>query len=283
MYNCIYEKLEVTKMRMILSKWKIKTLVLICGFFVYFIYKTATIDDIYLLGFGTDRKPVILKSFTDADKNGSEDAVIENIEKQIKGTIHGGFEYKSNWSNTLTDSTRGQFSVIDRYMKLKEYGYFLQIGTEGVSTQSLSLQLEKSRGWSGLVIEPRQERYEALRTEKRNSQFLQACITNGTSIWPNSKESRQVPCYHLQHILQAVHRSSIDLLLLDVDGNELIVLQSFPFEDIDVGIVCIEVDGVNINALDIVEHLRREGFKTAHIMTNHIFMRTDIISIKEKT
>ena len=52
----------------------------------------------------------------------------------------------------------------------------MEIGTDGNQPDSLTYLLEKSRGWTGLVIEPDSEKFESLMRLKRNSEFLQACL-----------------------------------------------------------------------------------------------------------
>ena len=50
----------------------------------------------------------------------------------------------------------------------------------------------------------------------------------------------QVQCFPLYSILLAINRTKIDYLSLDVEGDELYILQTIPFEKVDITMISAE-------------------------------------------
>ncbi|XP_060600595.1 uncharacterized protein LOC132753995 [Ruditapes philippinarum] len=204
----------------------------------------------------------------------------DEIRKRITDSRAGNFTYDSRGHNDVFDTSRGQFRVIDRYLNKKEHGFFVEIGTDGVRPDSLTYLLEKSRGWTGLVVEHDHKKLESLMNMRRNSKFLQACIHASTGNWPLNNIT-EGSCFTLSDILTSLKRNSIDLLVLDVTGQEMQLLTSFPFQDVDVSMINIEVHGTNQYLKDVVKSLTSR-FISVQLMTNHIYGKTDIVFVNKK-
>ena len=71
-------------------------------------------------------------------------------------------------------------------------------------------------------------------------------------------------------------RKSIDLLVLDVAGKEMQILTSFPFKEVDVSMINIEVHGTTRYMGDIIINLKSQ-FQSVQLMSNHIYGKNDLI------
>lgn len=57
---------------------------------------------------------------------------------------------------------------------------------------------------------------------------------------PSKRKAKIVPCFPLETILLALNRTQIDYLSLDVEGVELEVLKTIPFDRIDIEVMTVE-------------------------------------------
>ncbi|KAL3870227.1 hypothetical protein ACJMK2_038304 [Sinanodonta woodiana] len=194
--------------------------------------------------------------------------------------------------NSITlDYSCGQSSYIDRFLNSKDNGFFVEAGTWLGEYASKSLFFEKSRGWSGLLIEPNPENFLQLKKLNRKAFHIRACLSthpfpvllklNSASDMSRIIERREdeewvqehnfenkpyyeVPCFPLYSIMLAMNRSSIDYFGLDVEGNELLVLQTIPFNDLDIKSLSAEClnrnDSGRENAVAVRTYLESRGF-----------------------
>ena len=55
-----------------------------------------------------------------------------------------------------------------------------------------------------------------------------------------SKVKRRVPCFPLESFLLALNRTKVDFFSLDVEGLELKMLETIPFDQIDISVLTVE-------------------------------------------
>ena len=124
-------------------------------------------------------------------------------------------------------------------------------------TRSNTLELERKHGWEGVLIEADKTSLAALKAKQRKAWILPNCIStqNHTIVVefanrghvgkildtkpeldPASSNEHQtdVVCLPLYSIVHALGRNSIDFFSLDVEGYELEVLKTIPFEQLDI-------------------------------------------------
>lgn len=275
-------------MRHCLAKWRRRrtflTFLCVSGLYMYFLtYQSISslFSNKEVKGSVIHYVPAHINKTVKVLLETADRAILEDIDRRIAEPIDGLDLQTAQQNGTVFDSSRGQFSVVDKYFSEKKNGYFLEVGTDGISGQSLTFLLEKARGWTGLVIEPYITQYQALRTMRRSSKFLQACIKNGTSSWPFDGVPN-TPCYEVKHIVQALRRDRIDLLVLNLHGGEHFILETFPFKQIEVYMITIEIVSVSVDYGPFVLQLRTKGYRCVQVMTNHIFKKTDLIFVKEE-
>ena len=77
---------------------------------------------------------------------------------------------------------------------------------------------------------------------------------------PGDMRSRyQLQCYPLYDLLLALHNPRVDFLSLDIEGAELAVLRTIPWDKVNIELVMIE-----INHSDKLE-IQKEGIRTQYI------------------
>ncbi|KAK3607213.1 hypothetical protein CHS0354_031711 [Potamilus streckersoni] len=103
-----------------------------------------------------------------------------------------------------------------------------------------------------------------------------------------NKPYYEVPCFPLYSIMLAMNRSSIDYFGLDVEGNELLVLQTIPFDDLDIKGLTAECLNMNdrgsVNAIEIRTYLERNGFICNGVIEKsqtHGCFAEDLVFLKE--
>jgi Methyltransferase FkbM domain len=116
---------------------------------------------------------------------------------------------------------------------------------------SVTLPLERKLNWSGLLIEAEPNYFDMTVKTRRNTTFIPACLSLTTrpklSAFNVGKKMQgkivdgldvpgtvNVQCLPIYSILLAVNRTTVDVFSLDIEGNELDVLQSIPFDKVDI-------------------------------------------------
>lgn len=155
---------------------------------------------------------------------------------------------------------------------------FIECGANDGAFLSNTLWLETANNWTGLLIEAEPTNFKSLLQRKRNAWLLPACLSphkhaslviilnkkfNETVVinkayyksqvsmeqagaWAKIKanasttETNTVHCMPLLSILLALDQP-IDYFSLDIEGHELAVLQTLPFDKIDVKVICISI------------------------------------------
>jgi len=167
-------------------------------------------------------------------------------------------------------SQHGQDRKVDEILKNKQKGIFVDIGGYDGIDGSNTLFFEQFRNWSGILIEPSHKQITiakeirkcpclqfAVDKEDGHTDFLE--VTSGYTqmsgfihSYSESQLSlvRSNPIHEeiihrmerrkISSILDEYKLKHIDFISLDVEGNELNILESFPFGRIDVAIWAIE-------------------------------------------
>ena len=76
--------------------------------------------------------------------------------------------------------------------------------------------------------------------------------------------------------------TKIDILDFDVEHKETAFLNIFPFDKFEVGVVTVEMHGKFADPAAIMDIMRRRGFKSLKLISNHVVERTDIVFMNNK-
>lgn len=124
----------------------------------------------------------------------------------------------------------------------KEKGFYIESGANHWSDLSNTLLFDKCLGWSGLCIEP-QSAYHAGFEANRSCELIKHCISDkpmnvtigsGAKASVNSKSGESVSCINLAQLLLKKKRQTVDLWILDIEGSEMPVIRTFPWQTLDV-------------------------------------------------
>lgn len=169
--------------------------------------------------------------------------------------------------NVYTSENQQTEKVIDRLLKGKRNGFFVECGAYDGQYVSNSLFFERFRNWSGILVEAQPEAFERLKQVNRRSYSINTCLSihNHTnrvtflSAGPQGGIYNQVPeivkpllqkrgrytkvevqCFTIYSILLSINVLHIDYFSLDVEGAETKILKTIPFDKVYIYIFTIE-------------------------------------------
>ncbi|XP_013402279.1 uncharacterized protein LOC106167928 [Lingula anatina] len=156
----------------------------------------------------------------------------------------------------------GQSKAIDKLLKQRKNGFFVEAGAADGERLSNSLFFERFRNWTGVLVEANPWDFDKLTKKHRKSNIINACLSpiphparmefnyanrlGGISElghkFPDSRGKGKglVQCFPIHSILAALGVSHVDYFSLDVEGVEEEVLQTFPWKDIMVDVWTVE-------------------------------------------
>lgn len=161
----------------------------------------------------------------------------------------------------------GQDEVVMALLNRKRNGYFIDLAANHAKALSNTFQLEKQLDWNGLCIEPNERYWES--HKERRCRLISAVVSGKAMEYVQfrmhdgmkgpsggivgndfdhkpgalrqgfaSKPFFTVTIFEIFQRFQVPN--VIDYFSLDVEGAELVVMQSFPFEDYKIRILTIE-------------------------------------------
>lgn len=143
----------------------------------------------------------------------------------------------------------GQEVWVRSQLNDKRNGFFLDIGAYDGVESSNTFFLEKELGWNGICIESNPNYFNVLKSTRSCKLVNVACmpykghcVFNGINTYPVASQGpNTVECDLLESILLSSNApSSIDYASFDIEGHELSVLESFPFDKYDIRLMTIE-------------------------------------------
>ncbi|ELT88811.1 hypothetical protein CAPTEDRAFT_205199 [Capitella teleta] len=205
-------------------------------------------------------------------KHGGIDSEDPKLLGYIRRHIHGPSQRELN----ITDQYRNDFSQIEQSVFVdfalgyRKGGFFVDCGAGDGELFSNTLFFERDREWSGLLIEPNADDFSTLLHKRRKAFSLNACVSPSkhSSVEVFRKASgfisglrgyvdelhsgidfagnwwyqgeTTVQCYPLYSILLALDRDHIDYLSLDVEGPEVEILDTIPFDKLRIDVITVE-------------------------------------------
>ncbi|XP_014239585.1 uncharacterized protein LOC106661002 [Cimex lectularius] len=137
-------------------------------------------------------------------------------------------------------------------------GVFIEIGAGNGQRRSRTAWLEAAKNWSGLLIEADPLLKEFLSWSGRKADIYPTCVGlgkysyTGAFGWLPNYQSRlldeewailetieDVCCYPLYTYILAAKYRHIDLISLDINGNEIKVLKTIPWKKISINIILV--------------------------------------------
>jgi len=199
-----------------------------------------------------------------------------------------------------------QAAEVDDLFKKKTNGFFIEAGAFNGEYLSNTLFLETERNWTGLLVEPNKDAYQGLLRKQRKAWSINCCLSihkypemmkfdaadvfggvvaedvkqpkailkMRNKIPSKIRKSYQLQCLPLFSILLALGNPQVDLMSLDVEGVELSVLKTLPWEKVNIKALLIEV--VHSNHKAVTTLLQSKGYSL------YKGLKTDILYVKNK-
>ncbi|XP_063223621.1 uncharacterized protein LOC134531718 [Bacillus rossius redtenbacheri] len=206
----------------------------------------------------------------------------------------------------LDDTSMGQSKKILNLVNYKKNGFFVECGALDGETRSNTLVFERTYGWSGLLIEADPSNFAEMVKKNRKAflsptclsikphpmkvSFKQAVNIGKISDYPAGYRADgyvDVQCFPLYTYLLALNRTTVDYFSLDVEGNELDVLKTIPFDKVDIRTLSVEFFHVKVGEDDGKSYLREfmesKGYDVDSEVTHENNLANDFIFYKRKT
>lgn len=164
----------------------------------------------------------------------------------------------------------GQGTFVDKALGRKRGGFFVECGAARGEVFSNTLRLERSRNWTGLLIEANPDSFDKLLKTRRKSYAVNSCLSlnnesgmvrfqidrtgyegfvGGIETGFNKETFRSykkqfvpldIQCFPFYAIIQAMGVTHIDYFSLDVEGPELEILETIPLDKVHIDMFTIE-------------------------------------------
>jgi len=213
-------------------------------------------------------------------------------DRQLLNYIRSMTSQQGSGGRHLAEPSRIDFSqfggarFVDRLLRRRRNGYFVECGAFRGEDLSDTLFFELQRNWTGILVEPHPEYHREILRKNRRALVLRACLSSsrrpalvkfklagwGSGVSALNKNVRlanqtisetRVQCFSLNSIMAAIGVRHIDFMVLDVEGSELPVLQSIDWTRLSIDIFSIEYS----------EHSRRRTMKKLNKI-RHFFNKT---------
>ena len=178
------------------------------------------------------------------------------------------YDMQGKPTSNIYFSQDNQDKFVDQYFKQKRNGVFLEVGAGDGIVFSNSLFFERERNWTGLLIEPTRYLFERLLKVHRKAYAVNACLSVEKSISlvkfygadllggiekvmegpmlnrakaaaPHVKATDTL-CIPVYSLLEAINMLHINFFSLDVEGAELEILKTIPFDKVKIDLFLIE-------------------------------------------
>ena len=195
----------------------------------------------------------------------------------INETVNNFRHYKGHESYSALVGQYGQPLFLEKLFGLlvspddQSQRFFIEAGAFDGVTGSNTLRFELDDRWTGLLVEPHPVSYEAAKSLQRNAWTIQTCfsITNhpdtiqfdayesGGAVVNADQEERPcvvldfpggidhselltMQCMPFYSIIEALGNPRIDFFSLDIDGVDLQVLYTIPWDKVNISVLMIE-------------------------------------------
>lgn len=218
------------------------------------------------------------------------------------------WNYNSNKSYILQepdikDPSMGQSTVIREIFDDKKNGFFIECGAYDGETRSNTLFLEQFNGWSGLLIEADPINFTKMLQKNRRAYLSPTCLNiikspivasflmarnlghlhepeNSTEDVAYTGEHIRVQCFPLILYIAALEIKTIDYFSLDVEGNEIDILETIPFNEVDIKTLSVEYIHNPKGRKYLIDMMEQRGYYVYSFVEQSDNLANDIIFVK---
>ncbi|EFX82300.1 hypothetical protein DAPPUDRAFT_302580 [Daphnia pulex] len=226
-------------------------------------------------------------------------AAIQQDDPCILNLIRSQFLHPPSLKNLNLDPpvvenpSMGQAQSILEILKNQEKGFFIECGALDGQVRSNTLFMEQHLGWQGILIEADPKNYQKLLKKNRRAWSVPACLSTS----PNPKtvafkqafnmgrisqakpgpDSIQVQCFPLFSILSALNRTQVDYFSLDIEGDELAVLETIPWNRVDIETLSVEFIHGREGKETLKKYMEQQGYQVVKTITHWNMLANDFI------
>jgi len=261
--------------------------------------------------------------------------LVAAVKQQLKPSSELPYKFSVDQADLPLSSLEGEHGqprVVDDLVfggKLKN-GFFIEAGSYDSQANSDSLYWELKHGWTGLLVEPDPIAFDVGLTRHRRATSLQTCLSTTTraanlqfrlsgtvkdhgaglqamaGLIPESTveegdESIKIQCLPLYTILLALGNPAVHHFSLDIEGAELPVLKTVPWDKVDIRVLTVETHFAGQvypgDRREVIAYMEEVGYR--HIPNAHkgqtssddsggkqrkqddLFVRNDVPLLKE--
>ena len=179
------------------------------------------------------------------------------------------------------------YQMVEMFFKDVKNGFFIEAGASVGLEDSNTILLEARYNWTGLLVEPRPTKliflnrrallsHTCLATRDRPhyADFeLESTVTldeeqgikaMGGIVSRKSQTSHTEQCIPLYTLLLAAGNPTVNWFILDIEGAEYQVLQTIPWNQVDIEMISVETDLAGLvmegSREEIIDYMRRQGY-----------------------
>ncbi|XP_046669334.1 uncharacterized protein LOC124360085 isoform X1 [Homalodisca vitripennis] len=213
-----------------------------------------------------------------------------------------GPKYTYYLSNPRTkDTSMGQSEKIRNILHNRKDGFFIECGALDGETRSNTLYMERFLNWSGLLIEADPLNFAQMLRKNRHAWLSPTCLSK--TPYPQIVSFKQdfnigrisdneigqqrsgyvdVQCFPIYSYLLALNITHVDYFSLDVEGDELDVLKTLPFDKVDIETLSVEFAHVPDGKEALKEFMTSKGYSAVAEVTHPDWLANDFIFVKNK-
>jgi len=192
-------------------------------------------------------------------------------------------------SNSSAQNGQDAFVWHNFFAGLGRKGFYVESGANMPRMMSNTFFFDKCLGWSGLCIEPTAQYWGPL-SKERSCTLVPECIADRERMVRMSRAgvnsrvgakwmSHLVSCKPLEMMMQRTGRTVIDFWALDVEGFELVVLNSSDWHTrVNVRVILVEVDKIANQAAFDAMMLDRNFVKVVSMGADAVFVNRAALS-----
>ena len=232
-----------------------------------------------------------------------DDETVANVIKKVYLDFPSNKKYKFKVNPPKLKGQIGVPNVVDKILLGKKNGFFIESGAYNGEEISNSLFFEMKRNFTGLLVEPNRFNYKKLLGVNRKAFSINACYSTSDlpmvvefvnadamgaikHFYPKAKlmqkqqkhtqwftyqgESKAL-CLSFYSVLLAVGNPVVDYFSLDIEGAELPVLKTIPWDKVDIKVLSIECQRQISRCNQIATFMNTVGYKLVY----HIPSKSD--------
>ena len=147
------------------------------------------------------------------------------------------YELKLNWTGILVEANPDAF----KELKSKQRKSWLLGHCLSTQNQSEIVDFDASGLLGGIIHQGKKPGVDQVSGDVIKSFGGSVVIPGAQDLFPYQRRTIQTQCFPLYSILKAVGNPTVHYFSLDVEGSELPILKTIPFDKVDIKVLDIEI------------------------------------------